>query len=224
MIELINQYSSLITLIFSLVVALSTVIYSILTGSLVRETKIMRKSQTEPVIIAYIEPSLEWINIINIHIKNIGVGAAENITFKVLKDYTDTKGRKFSENQYIKNGIKFLPPQGDYCSLFDNVVGKDFSKSNEMSLSIIVYYQNRKIKYQRGFIIDLNQYTGLLRIGGSPIHEIERSLERIEKGIDKMTRVISSNRISVKVISEEQARKEEEQLMAEMEKENIKTE
>ena len=218
MFDIINNNSSIITLFFSFVVAISTVVYSILTASLVKETKIMRKSQTEPEIIVYVEPSQEWINIMNIHIKNIGNGAASNICFKIINDYVDTKGRIFSETDYIKNGIKFLAPQGDYCSLFDNVVGKDFSKKNEMRLDLIVKYENRSNHYTNEYSIDLSQYSGLLRVGSTSIYSIGKSLEKIEKNFDKITRAISSNRICVQTITEKQARKEEKEWMESMQK------
>jgi hypothetical protein len=49
-IEIINQNSGLMTLLFSGVVAVSTLIYAILTWQLVSETRKTREAQTEPKI------------------------------------------------------------------------------------------------------------------------------------------------------------------------------
>jgi hypothetical protein len=49
-IEIINQNSGLMTLLFSGVVAVSTFFYAILTWQLVSETRKTREAQTEPKI------------------------------------------------------------------------------------------------------------------------------------------------------------------------------
>lgn len=48
--DFLNKNSGALTVLFTAVVTISTVIYSVLTGKLVSETKRMRRVQTEPKI------------------------------------------------------------------------------------------------------------------------------------------------------------------------------
>ena len=63
--ESLNRNSGVFNVIFSGLVAFSTIIYAFLTWSLVLETRKMREAQTEPNIIITIQPSEEWINFID---------------------------------------------------------------------------------------------------------------------------------------------------------------
>jgi hypothetical protein len=64
-------------------VTISTVVYSILTGKLVSETTKMRQVQTEPKIEITIKPFDFAINIVRLHVRNIGLGPAINVTFNM---------------------------------------------------------------------------------------------------------------------------------------------
>ena len=70
-IDFLNQNSGAITLIFTMVVALATVAYVVLTWSLVSETKKLREDQTEQKISAIIQPREEWLNFMDLIIQNI---------------------------------------------------------------------------------------------------------------------------------------------------------
>ena len=71
MLEFLNQNAGALTVMFTAVVTLSTVVYAILTAALVKETGRMRQAQTEPKIEITLRPSDEWINLIRLHLKNI---------------------------------------------------------------------------------------------------------------------------------------------------------
>jgi len=79
LIQFLNQNSGALTVLFTAVVTISTVVYAILTAVLVRETKKMREVQTEPRIEITLRPLESAINIVRLHIKNIGLGPAENL-------------------------------------------------------------------------------------------------------------------------------------------------
>ena len=67
-IEYINNNSGALTIIFSCVVAISTVIYALLTARLVSETMKIRKLQIEPRISVTILPREEWIGLMDLRI------------------------------------------------------------------------------------------------------------------------------------------------------------
>ena len=62
--DYLNQNNGAITVIFTAVVAIATVVYAILTWKLVSETRMMREVQTEPKISAIIQPKDYWLNFI----------------------------------------------------------------------------------------------------------------------------------------------------------------
>ena len=77
----LNQNAGVLSLIFSGVVTISTVVYAILTAKLVSETRKIREVQTEPKIQITLKPFEFAISCIRLHIKNIGFGLAKNIIF-----------------------------------------------------------------------------------------------------------------------------------------------
>jgi hypothetical protein len=98
------------TLIFSGVVTVSTIAYVYLTARLVKETRIMRKSQVEPQIIAYLDLAETKADIVYLKTKNIGLGVAKNVRFTIIKDLDYPDARKLSNYKYFAEGINYFPP------------------------------------------------------------------------------------------------------------------
>ena len=77
----LNSISGALTVIFTGVVTIATIAYAVLTWSLVSETKKMREVQTEPRIEITLKPLNFAINIVRLHVRNIGLGPAKNVEF-----------------------------------------------------------------------------------------------------------------------------------------------
>ncbi len=90
--EFLNQNSGAITTIATVILAIVTAAYVLLTWKLNSETKMMRKAQTEPNISAIIQADERYINWINLLVQNIGLGPAYKVKFEVKPDFED-KGR-----------------------------------------------------------------------------------------------------------------------------------
>lgn len=109
----LTQYGNLM---FSGVVAISTVVYAILTWQLVSETRIMRKVQTEPSLHVFIQSRDEHNEITDMFIQNTGMGVARNIKFKVLSDFMYYRSDVLSKDYWLKdihllkNGLEALAP------------------------------------------------------------------------------------------------------------------
>lgn len=86
MLDFLNQNAGALTVIFTAVVTLSTIVYAILTAVLVAETRRMRQAQTEPKIEVTIRPREEMINLIHVYVKNIGLGPAYDISFDITAE------------------------------------------------------------------------------------------------------------------------------------------
>lgn len=170
--------SETITLIFSGIVALSTVVYALLTWSLVSETKRMRKAQTDPFVSVISEPGEQWINLIDLVIKNIGLGPAYDVQFTVTPDFQYARGMYLSNVPVIKNGIPYLAPDQQIRFLLTEIL-EDYQDKITKPFNIAVTYKNFNKELQEAtFIIDFSVWDELA-VGPSDIHQIAESVKKI---------------------------------------------
>ncbi|MDO8721436.1 MAG: hypothetical protein Q7J31_04320, partial [Syntrophales bacterium] len=110
----LNSNSGALTVIFTAVVTISTVAYAILTWSLVSETKKMREVQTEPRIEIALKPLDFAINIVRLHVRNIGLGPAKNVRFTFSVSSGGEGAEKllgeFNKAIFLKTGLKYFGP------------------------------------------------------------------------------------------------------------------
>jgi hypothetical protein len=190
--NLINVTNDDLTLIFTGVVAASTVVYAILTWKLVSETQKMREAQTEPKISVYVESNPKYHILKNLVIRNVGLGSAYNIKFSNFPDFKIFGGKKLGELKIIKNGIPHLPPNNSYEFVFTNL-REDFEENAKYPFDITVEYQNSmKKEYSDSFEIDFSIWENLQYIPEEGLNEVKielsginRSLEQIAHNIQK---------------------------------------
>lgn len=180
---------SILNIIFSAMVAGSTVVYVILTRKLVNETRKLRKAQTEPKISIRIEPNENCIRYCDMIIQNIGLGPAYNINFDVSSDIKDFDGKPLSDLNIIKTGIKYLAPstkrQFFLTQFFE--ISNDIMKIRD-SFEIKVSYKNSQNEIlNECFIMDFSEFSGLTKLGEPPMHSIAKSLKAIENKIQHLT-------------------------------------
>lgn len=173
-------------IVFSGVVAIATVVYAILTWKLVSETRKMRLSQFMPHISVTFEPREEWINFIDLKIKNNGLGSAYNIKFNLLSNLEYDDGKKLSEMNLVKNGLKYLAPNQEirffYTSLADN------SESKKEPIRIKVMYKDVLGKiHKEVFIIDFSELFGMSQLGEPPLYKIAKNIESMQKDIHHLS-------------------------------------
>ncbi len=174
---------SILTIIFSALVAISTVVYAILTWRLVNETIQLRKAQTEPKISIRIKPNENCIYYCDMIIENNGMGPAYNITFELENDIKDFYDKPLTELNIIKNGIKYLAPGSKRQFFFAK-----FSKSKDFrdSFDIKAIYKNsQNEKIVECFTIDFSEFFGIKKLGESPMNTIANSLNSIKDTIQR---------------------------------------
>lgn len=181
--DFLNQNSGAFSILFSGIVAISTIVYAALTWKLVSETRKMRKTQTEPKISISIQSREEWINIVDMVIKNIGLGPAYNISFSFDEEMSDFINKPLSNMKLFQNGINYFPPgqklQFPVADLADH-----FDEKIKKKNKIEVYYQNNiGGKYQEDFIIDFSELDGILQFGEPPLYKLANNIEKIQKDI-----------------------------------------
>lgn len=181
--EFINQNQGALMVIFSAVVAISTIFYVLLTERLVSETKEMREAQTEPRISISIRPRDEWINLIDLIIQNIGPGPAYNVKFEIEPDFEYRKNHLLSQTGFIKKGIKYLSPDQKIQTFLTNLV-KDYQQKIGNPFNIKVTYENKSSReYKETFPIDFSMFDSLLQVGEPPLFKIAKSVEEINREI-----------------------------------------
>lgn len=181
----LNSNSGALTVVFTAVVTISTVAYAILTWSLVSETKRMREVQTEPRIEITLK-SLDYaINIVRLHIRNIGLGPAKNIRFTSHissgGDVAEKLLEEFNKANFLKVGLKYFGPGHEFYSGYTQIT-KDFDAKIASVLIYDVEYESfTGKKYKDQITIDISERKGTTQFGKPNLYAIAQSIEAIEK-------------------------------------------
>lgn len=175
-------------LLFSGVVAISTVVYAFLTWQLVSETRTMRKVQTEPNLYMFIEPRDEHNEITDMFIQNIGMGVACNIKFDVLSDFiyyhSAQKDYWLKDIHLLKNKLEALAPN-QKIRVFSTSYRDVRELNSKTHFKIGSEYTNFKgDKYNSVYLLD---FLTLPPIGMGKHDHMLDSVRRIEENIKKIS-------------------------------------
>ncbi len=153
--------SDVLLMIFSGIVALSTVVYAFLTWRLVGETKKVRLAQTEPMVSVTHHPNEKGGPYIDLRIKNVGAGPALDITFEIEPEFEYLQGKPLSELHLFRTGLKYLGP-GDERRFFLTRLEEDRRAEAEKLFEIRVSYRGTFGRQKTvGFVIDLSEWHGI---------------------------------------------------------------
>lgn len=209
-------------IIFSGIVAISTVVYAILTGKLVGETKRMREVQTEPKVWIRIQPREEWINLVDFIIHNIGLGPAYNIRFEISPDFEYTQGKFLSELNLIKNGLKFLAPNQKLQFFLTSMV-EDFKQKTETPFAVKVKFQNSVgSNFEETYVVDFSELVGLAQLGEPPLHKLAKNIETLQRDIHHIS--TGFHRVRAIVYTKTEYEEEQQQQIEEFKKRQSKEE
>lgn len=187
----INKNSGALSAIFSGVVTVATVIYAWLTAKLVNETRRMREAQTEPSLQVVYRNRDEWINLLDVAVRNIGLGAAYDITFEIraeLKegdknDLVDSLGKLGC----FSKGLVYLGPNQEFTSFWTNLMDGHASKLDSRVFIHCRYRSATGARYESQCVLDLSEIKGISRIGEPPLLKIAKQLESIGKDLNHLT-------------------------------------
>ncbi len=207
MFKLLNQNSGALLVVFSLVVTLATVFYVILTRSLVSETRKMREAQTEPDIFISIQLREESINLVDMIIRNIGLGSAYSLKFEVNADFEYRKGHKLSQLNLIKNGLNYLAPN-QRINIFTSYFPDLIKRKIITPFNIKVTYKNKfERPYENEYTIDFSEFIGLIQVSEPSLKKVANNLEKIQRDIHT---IIYSSYPRIKVVTHTKKDMEEE--------------
>ena len=168
-ITILNQNSGALTVIFTGVVSLSTVVYAILTFGLVSETRKLREVQTEPQIEITLRPFEFAINILRLHVKNIGSGPAKKVRFECNVISGGEAGEnllsEFTQTNFFKTGLTYLSPNQEFHSNYTQLT-QNFEQKMECVLLFKISYKSVTGKqYENKAVIDMSEFKDMYQLG-----------------------------------------------------------
>lgn len=217
--QFLNENSGALTVVFTAVVTLSTVVYALLTAVLVSETKKMREVQTEPKIEITLRPLESAINIISLHIKNIGLGPAGKLEFTTSVvsggEGAENLLAEFTETNFFKTGIRYLGPGQERYSHYTQMTQNYDQKIQSILLFKIKYKSITGKKYSEKITIDLSEMKGNHQLGKPNLYAIAQSLEKMQKDMGHI--VSGFKRIRTDIYTQEDREREYQERMKQFE-------
>ena len=176
-----------ITLVFSGIVAVSTIAYVVLTAKLTKQTRLSREFFLEAHLSAYLVSSEVHPGFISLVIKNIGKGVARNVEFNIIKDIdTDNAVKILKQITIFNSGVKYFPPDYQYKFLLMDTQGKEERMNETFSFSVSYsddINQYRSSEFNLSFIELMS--LGKITPSDSYIGQIAEELTRIRKVVEK---------------------------------------
>lgn len=220
----LNTNSGAINVIFSGVVTIATAVYAVLTWKLVSETRQMRKVQTEPKIEITLRSVDEAIHIQRLHVRNIGLGPALQVTFrpKVLAgdDGAQSLINELTQTHFFTSGISYLGPGEQRYSHYTQMTENFESKIASVIAFDLEYKSATGLDYKETLIIDMSEHKGSYQLGKPHLYSIALSLEKIQKNIDRV--VSGFKKIRTDVYTSEDRESEQAAIRAQIEREREK--
>jgi hypothetical protein len=216
----LNNNSGALTVVFTAVVSISTVVYAILTWTLVSETRKMREVQTEPRIEINLKSTDYAINIVHLHVRNIGLGPAKNVRFTSNVSSGGEGAEKlleeFNKANFFNSGLKYFGPGHELLSGYTNIINEFDAKVASVLIYNIEYKSITGKKYSDQITIDVSELKGTNQLGKPNLYAIAQSIEEIQK---EFSHVVSGfKKIHTDVYTSDDRDREEAQKRAYIEK------
>lgn len=210
----LKQNSEALTVMFTAVVTLSTVVYATLTGFLVSETRKMREVQTEPKIHITIDSFDFAVHVVRLNIQNIGLGPANNLKFSssVVEGGPSAERLlgEFTESNFFKTGLRHFGPGQNIYSAYTQTT-EDFEGKSSSILSFKLTYESATgKKYADEIILDMSELRGRYQLGKPNLYSIAKSLEKMQKDVGYI--VSGFKRVKADIYSSEDRRVEREEM------------
>lgn len=182
--------TEIVTLIFSGLVTASTIAYVVLTGKLVRETRLSREFFLESNLIAFLVTSETSPNIVSLVIKNIGKGVATNVRCKIIKDINYPDANPLSSVGIFSEGMRYFPPEHQLKYILMSIAGNS-EKAHDSITFKIEYSDALKNNREQWFTLRFEEISGLGKLTPPEtyIGMISYRLEKIEKILDRKSKI-----------------------------------
>ena len=180
--------------VFTGVVALSTVIYAWLTWKLVSETRRTREVQTEPRVSVGVEEDRSGFPGFELVIKNHGNGPAKEIEFEFTGDpsyfhnsFMGTSPPTVDQLPAIKEGLDLMEAGYTLRFALGNVSPEEFDRAIQDPWKFYVSYKNLSGKKTSvPYIVDFSRFKGQV-FAKNWMQEISDSLANMQRDLHRLT-------------------------------------
>lgn len=182
-----NEKITIVALVFSGIVAISTIVYSYLTNRLVKETKLSREFHLEAHMIAYLVNSETAPDLVSLIVKNIGNGIAKNLRFKVIRDINYPNCNRLSDIGIFNKELDFFPPNYEN-KYFLLSLSENYEEKSRDFIEIEVTYDDAIMNNKQYFLkLEFKDIMGIGKLTPPETYVgmISYRLEKIEKILEK---------------------------------------
>ena len=183
--------SNHISAVATVVIAVSVIITAFLTYALANENRLMRKSGTEPKVVAYLKLDPYRTYVVNFVLANVGQGPARDVEFTFQADESDFRDHDVKIGNHSDRTVTSMLPQGERIEMYFGGSSSLLKDPKLRPFKVSVTFQDLNGKNDNEeFVLDVAQFTEL-RIGGSPPEfEIAQTLKKIDQTLKKIETVI----------------------------------
>ena len=187
--------SETLIVIFTGVVAITTLVYMLITGWLALETRKMRQAQTEPRVSVRVEEDQSGFPGFELVIKNEGNGPAKEVRFEFTGDpsyfHNSVLGKSpptVDQLPAIKEGLDLIEAGYTLRFALGNVDPEEFERAILNPWRFYVSYKSLSGKETKKlpYIIDFSQFEGQF-FAKNWMQEISNSLANIQKDLHRLT-------------------------------------
>lgn len=180
-------------LAFTIVVGVSTVLYTIITGWLTLETRKTRLTQTEPRISVQVEPDRDGLPGYELVIRNEGQGPAQNIRIDFKGDPSYYRN-SFHRNApppvdrlpAITDGLDYMAAGRELRFTLGTVSPQESQRAIQQPWRFCVKYENLSGKRRNGhFVVDFSQFLGGV-FSPNRLEEISNHLDAMRKDLHRL--------------------------------------
>lgn len=188
--DVLNQNTGALQVVFSAVVTAATVAYAVLTWKLVSETKRMRRAQTNAKMTIGLDSRPEYLNFIDVFVRNEGVGPAYDIRFEV--EMLDASGdcsilEAIESLGFIEQGMDYFSPGQEIRSFLTSMTD-DFEAKMRTRIRVKISYTTASgEKANDAYVLDFSVFKGRSQLGEPDLHSIAKSLKSIAKDFGHIT-------------------------------------
>ena len=206
MLDWLNHNSGAVNAALTLVLAIGTGIYVYLTARLVRESVLVRKSASQPLISVTTALHPFSTTILNLCIENVGGGPAYDVAFVVHQTVVSDTITDLSKIGFVKKGFRYFSP-GQRVELFLASSIGNLERLREHPLTIGVSYRGAAhARIAETFVIDYTELENAPHISDRPDKEIATTLAKLEANIDAIVR--GAAKVSVRTYTLEDEERE----------------
>lgn len=175
--DFLNPYSNLI-------VAISTVVLTVITALILIQNSKFIKSQYKPNIIVGLRQDEHSPNLIDIYVENVGTSPAHSVLFNtdwstVIEKQKGNVKTTLGDISFLKNGIPMLAPGQKHTHLLLSTYDDFTPDPFEIE---VTYYDSsgKKHTYPRPFVLDIKQYDKAF-VDNDPLRRIAKAVETIQQ-------------------------------------------